>query len=50
MLRSYDRIPDRQVHFVTGPSVWALPELTMKNTNDNVAQISAEICQELTNR
>jgi hypothetical protein len=30
--------------------VWALPELTMKNTNDNVAQISAEVCKELTNR
>jgi len=24
--------------------------LTMKNTNDNVAQISAKVCKELTNR
>ncbi len=24
--------------------VWVLLELTMKNTNDNVAQISGEVC------
>lgn len=24
--------------------VWVLLELTMKNTNDNVAQISAKVC------
>ena len=30
--------------------VWVLLQLTMKNTNDNVAQISAKVCKELTNR